>query len=123
LNDLTLKYEMAADEVDTEKQKSQSLSAEVSGSLAQAKSFQRELKVMNTLLTQMLLGPIPDDLDGLTELLQQNHVLISQITACEDCSDVAAELPRLLLDLLAQVSFSSTLFWKKIGIFSEISPL
>lgn len=107
LSDLALKYEMASEEVDAEKQRNLALTVDMSGWAAQARSCQRELTAMNGLLTQMLLSPSPEDLDHLAEQLQQNHALIAQITTCEDCSDVAAALPKLLLDLMAQVNSSS----------------
>lgn len=106
LSDLSIKYEMAAEEADQERQKNIALDAELSGCAAQSQSWQRELTRINSLLTQMLLGPspeTPEHLDRLVELLQQNHELIAQITNCEDCNDVAAALPKLLLDLITQV--------------------
>lgn len=109
LSDLSMKYDMAADEADQERQKNLALDAELSGCVAQAQSWQRELTCINSLLTQMLLGPspeTPEHLDRLAELLQQNHDLITQITNCEDCNDVAAALPKLLLDLITQVYFN-----------------
>lgn len=70
-----------------------------------SKGLANELSHINNLFTQMLVGSTTTDmdLDRLTRLLQENHDLITEITIKEDCSEAAATLPKLLLDLVTQV--------------------
>lgn len=75
--------------------------------VARCKDLENEIRLMNNMFTQMLLGPFNSgqetDLDKLTELLQENHDLITEMTTKEDGSEIASVLPKLLLDLITQV--------------------
>ncbi|XP_076643253.1 uncharacterized protein LOC143353654 isoform X2 [Halictus rubicundus] len=73
---------------------------------ADCRDLQNQMSLINGLFTQILLGASSADmdLDRLTQLLQENHDLISDIAREE--STEAAALPKLLLDLVEQVEGS-----------------
>ncbi|XP_063216622.1 protein Daple [Bacillus rossius redtenbacheri] len=75
----------------------------------EARDLARELALINNLFTQMLVNNNGSDidLDKLTKSLQENHDLISEITLKEDGSEIAACLPKLLLELVAEVDKSA----------------
>ena len=81
------------------------LQVQLDDSYDKSQGLANELSHINNLFTQMLVGSTASDmdLDKLTRLLQENHDLISEITIKEDSSEAAAILPKLLLDLVAQV--------------------
>ncbi|KAL0280205.1 UNVERIFIED_CONTAM: hypothetical protein PYX00_001574 [Menopon gallinae] len=95
------------EELKKEKYQNDSLERDLRLSIAKSKDFENELSLMNNLFTQMLLGPYntgnETDLDKLTELLQENHDLITELTLRENSSEIASALPKLLLDLITQV--------------------
>lgn len=95
------------EELKKEKYQNDSLERDLRLSIAKSKDFENELSLINNLFTQMLLGPYntgnETDLDKLTELLQENHDLITELTLRENSSEIASALPKLLLDLITQV--------------------
>ncbi|XP_014229255.1 golgin subfamily B member 1 [Trichogramma pretiosum] len=70
---------------------------------AECRDLQNQMTIINSLFTQMLLGASSAEmnLDRLTELLQENHDLISDIAKANGTE--AAALPKLLLDIIEQV--------------------
>jgi chromosome segregation ATPase len=81
------------------------LQIQLDDSQDKSQGLAKELSHINNLFTQMLVGSTATDmdLDKLTRLLQENHDLITEITIKEDCSEAAATLPKLLLDIVTQV--------------------
>ncbi|KAJ8891171.1 hypothetical protein PR048_010686 [Dryococelus australis] len=82
-----------------------SVQTQLDTSKDEARDLARELTLINNLFTQMLVSSNGSDidLDKLTKSLQENHDLISEITLKEDSSELAACLPKLLLELVAEV--------------------
>lgn len=70
---------------------------------ADCRDLQNQMSLINGLFTQMLMSASSAemDLDRLTQLLQENHDLISDV-AKENGTEAAA-LPKLLLDIIEQV--------------------
>lgn len=99
--------EASKQETKFEKQENESMDRELRLTIAKCNDLENELSLINNMFTQMLLGPFntgnETDLDKLTELLQENHALITEMTSREDSSEIASVLPKLLLDLITQV--------------------
>ncbi|KYN04778.1 PREDICTED: myosin-10 isoform X2 [Cyphomyrmex costatus] len=93
----------AEDKVDTQDSEITNLESQLGLTKADCRDLQNQMSLINGLFTQMLLGASSADmdLDRLTQLLQENHDLISEIAREE--STEAAALPKLLLDLIEQV--------------------
>ncbi|XP_032681294.1 myosin-10 isoform X2 [Odontomachus brunneus] len=93
----------AEDKVDTQGSEITNLESQLGLTKADCRDLQNQMSLINGLFTQMLLGASSADmdLDRLTQLLQENHDLISDIAREE--STEAAALPKLLLDLVEQV--------------------
>ncbi|KAL0110105.1 hypothetical protein PUN28_013626 [Cardiocondyla obscurior] len=93
----------AEDKVDTQDSEISNLESQLGLTKADCRDLQNQMSLINGLFTQMLLGASSADmdLDRLTQLLQENHDLISDIAKEE--STEAAALPKLLLDLIEQV--------------------
>ncbi|XP_011879005.1 PREDICTED: myosin-2 heavy chain isoform X2 [Vollenhovia emeryi] len=93
----------AEDKVDTQDSEITNLESQLGLTKADCRDLQNQISLINGLFTQMLLGASSADmdLDRLTQLLQENHDLISDIAREE--STEAAALPKLLLDLIEQV--------------------
>lgn len=107
LESLKEKVKNSAEELEKELQEKENLERDFKLSAAKSKDLENELTLINNMFTQMLLGPLcagnEADLDKLTELLQENHGLITEMTVREGSSEMASALPKLLLDLIAQV--------------------
>nr|CAD7574054.1 unnamed protein product [Timema californicum] len=75
----------------------------------ETEAVSKELALINSLFTQMLVSSSTADidLDKLTRLLQENHNLISEMTMKEEGKETAACLPKLLLDLIVEVDNNS----------------
>nr|CAD7439281.1 unnamed protein product [Timema bartmani] len=75
----------------------------------ETEAVSKELTLINSLFTQMLVSSSTADidLDKLTRLLQENHNLISEMTMKEEGKETAACLPKLLLDLIVEVDNNS----------------
>lgn len=81
------------------------LEFQLGDSVAECQNLTGQMARINGLFTQMLLGCRSDiDLDRLVHLLHENHDLIADITAKGGGSDIAPVLPKLILDLITQVS-------------------
>ncbi|XP_012534673.1 cytadherence high molecular weight protein 2 isoform X2 [Monomorium pharaonis] len=93
----------AEDKVDAQGSEITNLESQLGLTKADCRDLQNQMSLINGLFTQMLLGASSADmdLDRLTQLLQENHDLISDIAREE--STEAAALPKLLLDLIEQV--------------------
>ncbi|XP_014468447.1 PREDICTED: trichohyalin isoform X2 [Dinoponera quadriceps] len=93
----------AEEKVDTQASEITNLESQLGLTKADCRDLQNQMSLINGLFTQMLLGASSADmdLDRLTQLLQENHDLISDIAREE--STEAAALPKLLLDLVEQV--------------------
>ncbi|XP_070158665.1 myosin heavy chain, cardiac muscle isoform isoform X2 [Polyergus mexicanus] len=93
----------AEEKVDTQDTEITNLESQLGLTKADCRDLQNQMSLINGLFTQMLLGASSADmdLDRLTQLLQENHDLISDIAREE--STEAAALPKLLLDLIEQV--------------------
>ncbi|XP_018309288.1 interaptin isoform X5 [Mycetomoellerius zeteki] len=93
----------AEDKVDAQDSEITNLESQLGLTKADCRDLQNQMSLINGLFTQMLLGASSADmdLDRLTQLLQENHDLISNIAREE--STEAAALPKLLLDLIEQV--------------------
>ncbi|XP_071646902.1 uncharacterized protein [Temnothorax longispinosus] len=93
----------AEDKVDAQDSEITNLESQLGLTKADCRDLQNQMSLINGLFTQMLLGASSADmdLDRLTQLLQENHDLISDIAREE--STEAAALPKLLLDLIEQV--------------------
>ncbi|XP_029175159.1 centromere-associated protein E isoform X2 [Nylanderia fulva] len=93
----------AEEKVDSQDTEIANLESQLGLTKADCRDLQNQMNLINGLFTQMLLGASSADmdLDRLTQLLQENHDLISDIAREE--STEAAALPKLLLDLIEQV--------------------
>ncbi|XP_011634425.1 interaptin isoform X2 [Pogonomyrmex barbatus] len=93
----------AEEKVDVQDSEITNLESQLGLTKADCRDLQNQMSLINGLFTQMLLGASSADmdLDRLTQLLQENHDLISDIAREE--STEAAALPKLLLDLIEQV--------------------
>ncbi|KAL6447187.1 hypothetical protein ACFW04_001471 [Cataglyphis niger] len=93
----------AEEKVDIQDTEITNLESQLGLTKADCRDLQNQMSLINGLFTQMLLGASSADmdLDRLTQLLQENHDLISDIAREE--STEAAALPKLLLDLIEQV--------------------
>ncbi|XP_050464364.1 interaptin isoform X2 [Cataglyphis hispanica] len=93
----------AEEKVDVQDTEITNLESQLGLTKADCRDLQNQMSLINGLFTQMLLGASSADmdLDRLTQLLQENHDLISDIAREE--STEAAALPKLLLDLIEQV--------------------
>ncbi|XP_012231811.2 myosin-9 isoform X2 [Linepithema humile] len=93
----------AEEKVDAQDSEITNLESQLGLTKADCRDLQNQMSLINGLFTQMLLGASSADmdLDRLTQLLQENHDLISDIAREE--STEAAALPKLLLDLVEQV--------------------
>ncbi|XP_011163659.2 WEB family protein At4g27595, chloroplastic isoform X2 [Solenopsis invicta] len=96
----------AEDKVDAQDSEITNLESQLGLTKADCRDLQNQMSLINGLFTQMLLGASSADmnLDRLTQLLQENHDLISDIAKKE--STEAAALPKLLLDLIEQTEGS-----------------
>lgn len=107
IDELKEQYGNTTEELEKEKTENQALERNLKMSIARSKDFENELAVINNMFTQMLLGPFntgnDTDLDKLTEFLQENHELITELTTKEDSSEIASAFPKLLLDLMTRV--------------------
>ncbi|XP_044256866.1 probable DNA double-strand break repair Rad50 ATPase [Tribolium madens] len=73
---------------------------------AECRQYQAELSVINQLFSQILLGFKNNqeiDIDKLIKLLEENHHLLQDIAVNEESNQVSA-LPKVLLDLVSEVS-------------------
>ncbi|XP_043478926.1 uncharacterized protein LOC122509165 isoform X2 [Leptopilina heterotoma] len=97
----------AEDKLDIQEEQTLNLESQLGLAKADCRDLQNQMSVINNLFTQMLLGASSADmdLDRLTQLLQENHDLISDMT--RDSGTEAAALPKLLLELIEQVEGSS----------------
>ncbi|EEZ99674.1 uncharacterized protein LOC107397693 [Tribolium castaneum] len=78
---------------------------------AECRQYQAELSVINQLFSQILLGFKNNqeiDIDKLIKLLEENHHLLQDIAVNEESNQVSA-LPKVLLDLVSEVSDSKDL--------------
>ncbi|XP_011333924.1 227 kDa spindle- and centromere-associated protein isoform X2 [Ooceraea biroi] len=93
----------AEEKIDVQDSEITNLESQLGLTKADCRDLQNQMSLINGLFTQMLLGASSADmdLDRLTQLLQENHDLISDIAREE--STEAAALPKLLLDLIKQV--------------------
>ncbi|XP_025266487.1 putative protein tag-278 isoform X2 [Camponotus floridanus] len=98
----------AEEKVDVQDTEITNLESQLGLTKADCRDLQNQMSLINGLFTQMLLGASSADmdLDRLTQLLQENHDLISDIAKEE--STEAAALPKLLLDLVEQVEGGKT---------------
>ncbi|XP_043249695.1 cytadherence high molecular weight protein 2 isoform X2 [Colletes gigas] len=96
----------ADEKIDVQDTEISNLESQLGLTKADCRDLQNQMSLINGLFTQMLLGASSADmdLDRLTQLLQENHDLISDIAREE--STEAAALPKLLLDLVEQVEGS-----------------
>ncbi|XP_031846044.1 uncharacterized protein LOC116432803 isoform X2 [Nomia melanderi] len=96
----------ADEKIDAQDSEISNLESQLGLTKADCRDLQNQMSLINGLFTQMLLGASSADmdLDRLTQLLQENHDLISNI-AREEGTEAAA-LPKLLLDLVEQVEGS-----------------
>lgn len=113
IDGLKERFGNTSEELEKEKLENQNLERNLRMSMAKSKDFENELALMNNMFTQMLLGPFntgtDTDLDKLTEFLQENHQLITELTTKEESSEIASAFPKLLLDLLTQVDGTENL--------------
>ncbi|KAG7213549.1 hypothetical protein KM043_002806 [Ampulex compressa] len=93
----------ADEKIDVQDTEISNLESQLGLTKADCRDLQNQMSLINGLFTQMLLGASSADmdLDRLTQLLQENHDLISDM-AREEGTEAAA-LPKLLLDLVEQV--------------------
>ncbi|XP_078038975.1 uncharacterized protein LOC144471105 [Augochlora pura] len=93
----------ADEKIDVQDTEISNLESQLGLTKADCRDLQNQMSLINGLFTQILLGASSADmdLDRLTQLLQENHDLISDIAREE--STEAAALPKLLLDLVEQV--------------------
>ncbi|XP_015431691.1 PREDICTED: centrosomal protein of 128 kDa isoform X1 [Dufourea novaeangliae] len=93
----------ADDKIDAQDTEISNLESQLGLTKADCRDLQNQMSLINGLFTQILLGASSADmdLDRLTQLLQENHDLISDMAREE--STEAAALPKLLLDLVEQV--------------------
>lgn len=96
----------ADEKIDVQDTEISNLESQLGLTKADCRDLQNQMSLINGLFTQILLGASSADmdLDRLTQLLQENHDLISDIAREE--STEAAALPKLLLDLVEQVEGS-----------------
>ncbi|XP_057336975.1 cingulin-like protein 1 isoform X2 [Microplitis mediator] len=96
-------FNKAQEKIDTQDTEISNLESQLGLTKADCRDLQNQMGVINSLFSQMLLSASSADmdLDRLTQLLQENHELISEM-AREEGSEAAA-LPKLLLDLVEQV--------------------
>nr|XP_033329704.1 centrosome-associated protein CEP250 isoform X1 [Megalopta genalis] len=96
----------ADEKIDAQDTEISNLESQLGLTKADCRDLQNQMSLINGLFTQILLGASSADmdLDRLTQLLQENHDLISDIAREE--STEAAALPKLLLDLVEQVEGS-----------------
>ncbi|XP_076175176.1 uncharacterized protein LOC143150627 isoform X2 [Ptiloglossa arizonensis] len=96
----------ADEKIDVQDTEISNLESQLGLTKADCRDLQNQMSLINGLFTQMLIGASSADmdLDRLTQLLQENHDLISDIAREE--STEAAALPKLLLDLVEQVEGS-----------------
>lgn len=94
---------IADEKIDAQDTEISNLESQLGLTKADCRDLQNQMSLINGLFTQILLGASSADmdLDRLTQLLQENHDLISDIAREE--STEAAALPKLLLDLVEQV--------------------
>ncbi|XP_076288733.1 uncharacterized protein LOC143213091 isoform X2 [Lasioglossum baleicum] len=97
---------IADEKIDAQDTEISNLESQLGLTKADCRDLQNQMSLINGLFTQILLGASSADmdLDRLTQLLQENHDLISDIAREE--STEAAALPKLLLDLVEQVEGS-----------------
>ncbi|XP_051174985.1 myosin heavy chain, cardiac muscle isoform isoform X2 [Leptopilina boulardi] len=95
------------EKLDVQEAETLNLESQLGLAKADCRDLQNQMSVINNLFTQMLLGASSADmdLDRLTQLLKENHDLISDMT--RDSGTEAAALPKLLLDLIEQVEGNS----------------
>ncbi|KAK9878024.1 hypothetical protein WA026_020650 [Henosepilachna vigintioctopunctata] len=77
---------------------------------AECRQFQAELTVINQLFSHILMAfsSSPDlDLDKLLKQLEAHHDLLKDIVSNEVSSEVSSALPKVLLDLVNQISLES----------------
>lgn len=89
--------------MDKKDQEISNLESQLGLTKADCRDLQNQMSVVNGLFSQMLLNASSSDLDldRLTELLQENHDLISDMAQANYAE--AAALPKLLLELVQQV--------------------
>ncbi|XP_015117700.1 cingulin-like protein 1 isoform X2 [Diachasma alloeum] len=93
----------AEEKIDAQDTEVSNLESQLGLTKADCRDLQNQMSLINSLFSQMLLSASSADmdLDRLTQLLQENHDLISDM-AREEGTEAAA-LPKLLLDLVEQV--------------------
>uniref|UniRef100_A0A0C9RCU9 Uncharacterized protein n=1 Tax=Fopius arisanus TaxID=64838 RepID=A0A0C9RCU9_9HYME len=93
----------AEEKMDAQDTEVSNLESQLGLTKADCRDLQNQMSLINSLFSQMLLSASSADmdLDRLTQLLQENHDLISDM-AREEGTEAAA-LPKLLLDLVEQV--------------------
>ncbi|KAI4502301.1 hypothetical protein M0802_002213 [Mischocyttarus mexicanus] len=93
----------AEEKIDAQDTEISNLESQLGLTKADCRDLQNQMSLINSLFTQMLLGASSADmdLDRLSQLLQENRDLITDI-ARDNCTEAAA-LPKLLLDLVEQV--------------------
>ncbi|XP_034941111.1 cingulin-like protein 1 isoform X2 [Chelonus insularis] len=96
-------YAKAEEKIDLQQTEIANLESQLGLTKADCRDLQNQMSLINGLFSQMLLSASSADmdLDRLTQLLQENHDLISEM-AREEGTEAAA-LPKLLLDLVEQV--------------------
>ncbi|XP_076673095.1 uncharacterized protein LOC143371619 isoform X3 [Andrena cerasifolii] len=93
----------ADEKIDVQDTQISNLESQLGLTKADCRDLQNQMSLINGLFSQMLIGASSADmdLDRLTQLLQENHDLISDMA--KEQSTEAAALPKLLLDLIEQV--------------------
>ncbi|XP_047362235.1 putative mediator of RNA polymerase II transcription subunit 26 isoform X2 [Vespa velutina] len=93
----------AEEKIDAQDTEISNLESQLGLTKADCRDLQNQMSLINSLFTQMLLGASSADmdLDRLSQLLQENRDLITDIA--RDNGTEAAALPKLLLDLVEQV--------------------
>ena len=93
----------ADEKIDIQDTQISNLESQLGLTKADCRDLQNQMSLINGLFSQMLIGASSADmdLDRLTQLLQENHDLISDMA--KEQSTEAAALPKLLLDLIEQV--------------------
>ncbi|CAD6228727.1 GSCOCG00006520001-RA-CDS, partial [Cotesia congregata] len=96
-------FNRAQEKIDIQDTEISNLESQLGLTKADCRDLQNQMGVINSLFSQMLLSASSADmdLDRLTQLIQENHELISEM-AREEGTEAAA-LPKLLLDLVEQV--------------------
>ncbi|KAK4873107.1 hypothetical protein RN001_015136 [Aquatica leii] len=88
-----------------------SLESQLGLSKADSRELQSQLNVINQLFSQILISfnnGQEVDLDKLIKTLEENHDLLTDIVSNEECNQASSALPKILLDLVNQVSDSNS---------------